>query len=355
MPNTVLYGFHNLESRFDELVDEVGVQVVSTAIQDAVQAHNQELNALMNMFAFRTTQFKIKFRTAARSRLQPLDQDGRARPIQLGGQYELGLPIFEAGTAWGANWRARLDMTVQQANDTTALLIYGDQEWVRDQLLAGFYAIDGWTFDDMEHGELEVKGLANDDEVDYRRRNGAVGPDNHYLAQAEDISDLADPFPLIHEELVEHPENSGDVIALIPTNLKSDVMALERFLPFPDSNVREGIDTRMLAGSPGATNIPGTFFGYHDSGVWLGEWPNAADGRIIATTTGGDRPLAMREYDNPALRGFRQIATREDHPFWEAQYFRAAGFGAWNRVGAVVYQVGNATVTVPTGYEAPIY
>ena len=354
MANTVLYGFHNLESHFDSLIDEVGVQTVATAINEAVAFHNQELDALMNMFAFRTTDYKLKFRTAARSRLQPLDQDGRARPIQMGGQYELGLPIFEAGTAWGANWRARMNMTVRQANETTSLLLLGDTEWIRDQMLAGFYAVNGWDFDDPEHGTLPVKGLANGDAITYRRRNGSVSTDTHYLGQAAAIDDANDPYPTIYEELVEHPENTGDVIALVPTNLKTATMALTGFLPFPDSNVREGINTRSLIGSPGGVNIPGTFFGYHDSGVWLAEWPGAIDSRIIATTTGGDRPLAMRQYDNPALQGFRQIAVREDHPFWEAQYFRAAGFGAWNRVGAVVYQIGNATVTVPTGYAAPI-
>lgn len=353
--DTPIFGFHNLEDRFDRLVDEVGVRVVASAIDEAVRAHNEEMDALLRLFTFRTTEFKIRFRTAGRGRLQPLDQDGRARPVKVAGQYEIGLPIFEAGVAWGANWKTRLSMTVGQANETTALLLMSDTEWVRDQLLAGLYAMNGWTFEDPEFGNLQVQGLANGDTIEYLRLNGSAGTDDHYLGQAAAIDNANDPFPIIHEELMEHPENNGDVIALVPTNLKNSVMALESFLPEPDSNIREGINTRQLIGTPGSVTVPGTFFGYHDAGVWLAEWPSAHDNRIVATTTGGDRPLAMREYEDARLRGFRQIAVREDHPFWEAQYYRAAGFGAWNRVGALIYQIGNADVTVPTGYQAPIF
>jgi hypothetical protein len=54
------------------------------------------------------------------------------------------------------------------------------------------------------------------------------------------------------------------------------------------------------------------------------------------------------------LRGFRRVAEREDFPYEEEIWFRRAGFGAWNRVGARVDRIGNGAYAVPTGYTIPM-
>jgi hypothetical protein len=95
-------------------------------------------------------------------------------------------------------------------------------------------------------------------------------------------------------------------------------------------------------------------FGYETSGVWLVEWPAMPANYLIGVTTEGPRPLAMREHPEAQLQGFKRVAERNDHPWYEAQYARFAGFGAWNRVGAVVHYLGNDTYAAPTGLTAPI-
>jgi hypothetical protein len=101
--------------------------------------------------------------------------------------------------------------------------------------------------------------------------------------------------------------------------------------------------------------VPGTVIGKHDSGVWIVEWTSVPAGYILATMTEAEPALAMRQEPEASLQGFYKVPEdRNDHPFYEAQWARHAGFGAWNRVGAVVYRIGNGTYAVPANLTPPI-
>lgn len=355
MANQVAYGFMNLLDLFTRRVTTVGVDVVSAAIDQSVAEHNRQLNALIGLLALSTTQFKVRYNTPTVARLQPLDDNGRARPIKPAGYYDVAFPLQQGGAAWGQNYRTRAKMTVEEANDATNTLISADVRWMRDHIMAALFANAQWTFVDDLHGSLTIEGLANSDTVTYLVETGADAgeTDTHYLAQAAAIDDSNDPYDDIYTELMEHPENGGDVVALIPTNLKATTKALTSFLPVSDPNIRLGVGQNELVGDLGVS-IPGEIFGYHDAGVWLTEWKTLPSNYIVAVTTDGERPLAMREEPEAELQGFQQVARRDDHPFYESQWLRIAGFGAYNRVGAVVYRVGNASYAVPTGYSSPM-
>ena len=359
MANALLYGFLQLKDLANRRVTEVGVQVVNDAIGAAIAEHNRQIDAIISLFAERTTEFKQRFTTAAGvARLQPLDQNGRARPIKPFASYDISFPLQEAGTAWGANYRTREKLTVQEANDITATLISADVRWVRDHILAALFASTSWTFNDDIHGALTIKGLANGDTDTYLIQAGADagGTDSHYLGQAAAIADATNPFPVIYNELTEHPENSGDVISFIPTANKAATLALATFYPVRDPNVRAGADVSELVGSLGIElpSGPGSLLGYEASGTWVAEWKTLPDNYIVATTTQGERPLKMREEPEASLKGFQKVAERNDHPFYESQYERIAGFGGNNRVGAVVMEVSDATYDVPTNYTSPM-
>lgn len=355
MANQVLYGFTNLKDVFTDRVETVGIPTVNTAIDATIAEHNRQMDALMALFAQPTTEYQIRYKTPQAARLQPLDENGRARPIKALGYYDVAFPIQDAGVAWGQTYKASKKMTVQESNDILNTILTADRRWMRDHVLAALYANTAWTFADEDHGNLSVKGLANSDTDVYLIQGGADAgaTDTHYLAQAAAISDAADPFATIYTELTEHPENSGDVIALIPTNLGTSVKSLSGFYPTQDGNLSYGSAATLLQRTPG-TALPGTLLGYHDAGVYVVEWKSLPSGYIVAAMTGGDRPLAMREESEASLRGFNRVADRNDHPFYESQYLRIAGFGAMNRVGALVYRVGNGAYAVPTGYDSPM-
>jgi hypothetical protein len=253
MANQVTYGFYDLQSVFDQRVTEVGVNVIRSAIDATVAEHNRQMDAFLSLFVRRTTQFKQIFRTATVASLQPLDQNGRARPIQTAGQYETAFPLMDAGTAWGANYKTRVKMTVEEANDITATLIMADIRWMRYHILGALYDNVGWTYADPEHGNLSVVGLANGDTVTYQIMAGtdAGATDTHYLFQNAAIDDSNDPFPTIQAELAEHPENTGEIVAFIPTNRKASVQALTAFYPAADPNIDLGASQARLVGNLG--------------------------------------------------------------------------------------------------------
>lgn len=359
MTNQVLYGFQQLKDIFDRRVNEVGVQDVFNAVTQSVEEHNRQVAALMSLFVNPTTEYKVRYRTPTLARLQPLDENGRARPIKPSGQYDVAFPIQMGGTAWGTNYISRAKMTVQEANEVTATMLSADARWMRDHLLAALFfddnaGGDGWAFADEEHGTLNVMGLADGDTTQYLVQAGADSgtTDDHYLAQEAAIGDAANPFPTLYNELTEHPENGGEVVALIPTNLKATTEALTNFVPVADPNIALGANTDRLVGTLNAP-LPGMLLGYVNE-VWIVEWKSLPSNYIVATTTEGERPIAMRQHQEAELQGLNLVGQRDDHPFYESQWLRAAGFGAWNRVGAAVLRIGNASYAIPTNYTSPM-
>ena len=358
MANTVAYGFQSLIDVFAERVTTVGTAVVWDAIEASVAEHNRQLTALMALFTRPAPRPKIRYKTPSVARLQPSNELGRARPIRVAGFYDVAFPIQMGSAALGENFIAGAKMTVDDANRLTNALTGADARWMRDHILASLYTNNTWTYDDPddEIGALTIQPLANGDTVKYTVMTGADdgATDTHFLAQAGAIADGAtDPFQTIHDELMEHPDNSGEVIAFIPTNLKATVFALSAVMPAQDPNVRAGNASDVLVGELGVAH-PGEIFGYHSARVWCVEWRSLPNDYIIATTTTGESPLGMREDEETELQGFRQVGNRDDFPYSEVQYMRRAGFGGWNRVGAVVLRVGNASYTEPTNYTAPI-
>jgi hypothetical protein len=355
MGNQVLYGFTNLKDVFSQRVEDVGVQVINDAIDATLAEHNKQLNDLMSLFVDTTTQYKVRYKTPGAASLQPMDESGRARPIKVSGYYDIAFPLQMGGIAWGNTYLASQKMLVEDANATMATIVTADKRWMRDRIMAAMLTNVNYTFADPAHGDLTVKPLANADTDTYLIQAGtdAGTTDSHYLAQAGAIADASDPFPTIYTELTEHPENSGDVVAFVPTSNKAAVEGLSGFYPTADSNLQIGSGATVLSRTLNVT-MPGQLFGYHESGVWLAEWKGLPANYLIATMTGGPRPVAMREEPEASLRGFNRVAGRDNYPFYESQYLRIAGFGIQNRVGALVYRVGGAPYAIPTNYTAPL-
>lgn len=357
MANQVLYGFYNRRDLLDQRVTDSNIPEFNTAIDATLAEHERQLRSMISLFAEPTTMYKERYRNASQTRNQPLDENGKALPIKAAGYIDVAYPLHISGNAWGANYITRAKMKGSEVQAIVNTLMIGDARWMRDHLLAALFADDGWTFSDPAYGNLTVEGLANGDSVTYQIQSGAdsSATDTHILAQANAIDDSNNPFDNIYEELMEHPENGGEVVAIIPTNLKASVEALTAYKPLKDPNIQVGQDTDVLTGTLGVA-VPGQVIGYVNK-VWIVEWKAMPSSYIIAACTDGDRALAMREEPEPELQGFKRVTdgtSPADHPFYESQYLRIAGFGGRNRVGAVVYRVGNGSYAVPTNYGSPM-
>ncbi len=354
--NTIPYGFMDLRDRFPQPVASIDIRTINEAVAISLAEHNRQVSSMIDLFAERTTEKQVQFKSPLAARLSPTDEFGRARPIKGISRYTVAFPLLSAAAAFGETYETAIKMSVEDVSNRVAMLQTADMRWVRDHILAALFVATPYFHTNEEDGILTIQGLANGDATTYQLMTGADSgaTDNHLLAQAAAIADANDPFGTLVQEITEHPENGGEagnVIALIPTNLSTAVRGLTAFYPYSDPNLRLGSASAELVGSI-AQEVPGKMIGYHDAGCWIAEWAGMPAGYIVVVKDTGAKPLRMREEPLDQLRGFRLEAQREDYPYYASNFRRTAGFGAYNRVGAVVMRIGNAAYAVPSGYDS---
>lgn len=349
---TAAPGFVGLEELFAQRVTDVGWTIVNDAVALSAQLHTQELDAALKTFVMEVDKPKMRFKQPVVTELQPLEgADDNPIPVSGYDQYDVAFPLRSAGYAWGTNRISRALMTVEEANNQTLIGLMADKSWMRRHMLAAIFESDSYTFTDPEWGNLTIMPLANGDAQQYLKYDGETYTDTHYLAQADAIDGSHNPFPTIYDELTEHPSNVGDPIVYVSSSLVASIEALSGFIEVNDPNVRPGVATTTLAGLP-QTTLGDRVLGYVDR-CWIVEWRVLPSGYMIAHTEGGGPFIGMRQYNVPELRGLRPEFFNADGNHYVSRLLRSAGFGVMNRIGALVYYVGGASYTTPSGYDAP--
>ncbi len=175
-----------------------------------------------------------------------------------------------------------------------------------------------------------------------------------FLATASAIDNTNSPYAGIFTDLMEHPSNQGGiVVCYVPTALKQATLDLTAFVDVSQADIRQGNDTAVLSGSIDrglGDEVLGKV-----SNCWIVEWSLLPDEHILCVVRGSQKPpLKMREYPAASLKGLFQEDVSPDGNLEEHRFIRYAGFGAYNRVAALVQQIGNATYEIPTDYTAPL-
>lgn len=353
MANTLAYGFVGLEHLFSERLEDVQVEEVDSAIQDSVEEHNRQVEAMAAEIWMPTTDYQVRFKQPGGGTLQPLDEWGNPRPVKEAGFYDVAFPWQGGGTAWGDNRISRALMTVEDVNRHVLESMRRDANWLRRHALAAMFDNATWSFDDPDHGALTIQPLANGDSVEYLKKSGTLATDDHFYAQANAIDDANNPFPTWHTELSEHPGNNGPYVAYIPTNIKSAVQGLTSYVDVGDPDVNEGADSATIVGRL-TRGFGDEVLGKVDK-VWVVEWSFLPDNYGIVVDRGSvEPPLKMRELPAESLQGFFRENHSPDGNLRENRFIRYAGFGAHNRVAALAYRIGNASYAIPAGYDAPL-
>lgn len=360
MANILPWGFHRLADVADQKVTDQ-ITRVREAVNQYIAFRSQENNAVLSTFVEVTTEIQAKFKLPGAMRLQPLTEQARPTPeLYRETEYTVAWPLQRAGLALGQTYEQRAVMNISQFAGIMQAVADADLQWLREHALAAlFYSGSGWFHDDKDDpaGELTIKGLANGDTQTYFSSSGTLATDNHYLAQTGDLVTATDPIPAMIEELREHPVNTGDTIILGSTADKAKYLALAAFYQQRDPNLTVGSGVTQFTGNAPGGQPLGEFIGYHLSGAFIYLWRGLPTNYLVAFTNGNDpKPIRQRERPEAVLRGFKPDDDRADYPFYETDYVRRAGFGAWNRVGAVVQQVngGDTTYDVPTNYASPM-
>jgi hypothetical protein len=357
MTNAIAYGFAGKSHLASERVTTIGVGETWSMIMESNTEHNRIVNGLLQSLVTPTTDFKERAYLPTGGTLQPGDEWSVPLPVRPEGYYDVAYPLFTGMTAWGANRISSQLMIIEEANRFTLMVESQDMDWVRRHVQSSLLYPSSWTFGDPQHGNLTIMPLANNDTVTYNKR-GTVTPavDNHYLAQADDIDATHDPFPTIYAELAEHVANMGPYVCYVASDLVSDIEAMTDLLPPSDSAVTYGNSTdRISLTDEFAANIIG--FGTEVIGrknkMYIVEWPSLPSGIILAIAQGAMEPvLKMRQYPVAALQGLYTKMSEPTPSLEKFNFWRDCGFGVYNRVGAVVYQIGEATYAVPSEYAA---
>lgn len=363
MANTNDYGFIGLADLASQRVATVGVNRVFTAVQTQAAEYSRVMNAILGNWAERSTVAQEQYELPGSGTLQPLDADGNPLPVLPSGNYQVGFPIQGGGTAWGTNRVTRALLTVEEAQRFTIDAEQRDADWMIRHMLAALLDDTSWTFNDVWPsvagqkglGNVTVYPLANGDATVYgRKSNQAAAVDDHYGAQAADISDAANPFATIRQELIEHPSNmNGNVTAYVASDLTADIEGLAGFVEVDDPQVVYGTNTDRLPYAEFADMGPGDAVLGRVDRVKIVEWGSLPSGYIVAKVD-DKAPLRMRELPAAELQGFFPELHNVDGNHWVNRMLRYAGFAVADRVAAYVYQVGNATYQIPTGFETPL-
>lgn len=353
MANLTSYGFVGYEHLADERIADGNVRVVNDAIVASLAEHNRVVNAALDELVERTTEYSTRYKLPGGGTLQPLDDLGNPVVVRAEGYYDVAFPIQGGATAWGDNRVSRALMTVAEADRYTFDALLKDADWMRRHILAALLDNTSWSFEDKAKGALTVQPLANDDAVTFLRRSGQTATDNHYYAQADAISDAANPFETFYDELNEHPENAGPYVAYVATNLKASIRGLGDFVDEKNEDVDPGalapsLLTRVDRG------MGSRVLGYVN-GIYVVEWELMPSNYGVVVARGArTKPLRMREYPAAALQGFFPENFSPDGNLVERRMIRYAGFGAYNRVGAMSFRIGNASYAVPADYSTPM-
>lgn len=351
MANSTAYGFLKYADMFAELV-QTNLPIVQTAIQESIEIYQQELATLTGILVEPVTDYSLRYQLPGTGTLQPMDEFGNPLPVIPAGYYDVAFPIQGGGIAWGNDRISRELMTIEQANRFTLTVQHADMDWMVRHILAAIFTNTTWTYTDKRYGVLTIQPLANGDAVVYGRSNGTSSADDHYLAQAAAIADATNPYPVIYSELTEHPGNTGPFVSYIGTDLKATTMALATFVDISDPDITAGTNTPTVTGGVPSV-IGGNIIGKAD-GMWIAEWQRMPTAKILSVAQGADPVVGMRQYPAASLQGLFPEFQDVDGNRHLQKFLRYAGFGVKNRVGAVVYQVSDASYDIPAAFLAPL-
>lgn len=352
-------GFVDLQYLFAQRIIQAGWGVINDAVLQTALIHSQMLNEMLAGVASpidpNTPQYQ--FRMPVATEMQPLSgEDDSPIPVRGYDSYQIAFPLFDVGLAWGTNRKSRAKMTVQDANDNTIHALQADSRWNRRHMLAALFDNTSYTYTDLKWGNLTIKPLANGDTDNFHRKDGEASTDDHYLAQASAIDASHYPFSTIFDEITEHPDNAGEVVVYVSKSLAASIVALADFKPFAQNRrIRPGISGDVL------TDFPDVPFGdrrlgwVEDGDCYIVRWDSLPSGYMVAMCTeNSKKPLGYRDEPESELQGLRPEYATYDGNHVVTRMLRTRGYAVQNRTAAVIYQIGNATYQIPTGYTTPV-
>lgn len=344
-----LYGIMGLADVRNLTVQSLGQRQVFDAVKLLLDQYNADLADMTAFFVEGTTEeVQITYMMPGGGEMQESNEWSRPGAVRPPAGYPVGFEINDARdqVAWNDVSLAYATVEVVQAAVDNIMIRHTN--WVRRKLLRAVLNNVNRVTLDPQFGQVTVKPLANGDTDVYSMYGAAMATDNHYLAaNIASISDVNNPFPTYYDEIAEHYGDST-VVSLVNPAQSAQIKAMAGFIEVADPRVR--VNDGVEAINPGVT-VPGTIIGLLGN-VWISEWRSMIPNYVFTRNMDAPAPL-LKRIDRVPLAGRGElalIATQTEHPFQESFWRDRHGYGAANRVGAVVGQITGASYTIPTGY-----
>lgn len=350
---STVYGILGIQDR-DATVDSVGQQAVYEAINELAALQQAEMDAAYALFVEgTTTNYTERYYAPGGGKMQETQTTSRPGAVKPVGSWDVAYPIKNLTDQVAWDDVALAYMSGRQLDAVMEGIMTRHRNSMRYEILRRLLKSTTDTFIDRIHGSLTIQPLANGDSTNFPPVIGtdSEATENHYIETgyaASSISDTNNPFATVQDEMFEH-SGSGRLVAFINNAQRAKVAALTDFVARPRMNVVPGDNTATL-NEAGLPFVPGEIIGTADD-VLISVWRWVPANYMITIDADLPAPLKAREDVPASLRGFKLVATQQEHPIQESYWRHRIGFGVGNRLNGVVYEFGTGgSYTNPTAY-----
>jgi hypothetical protein len=361
---TLVYGLHDLETRKEMLIQQIGITESNERLDMWMSEANRAFNTVIGAFTMRDARWNInpitRIHQPSAAKAQFVDEFGVAKPQIEKGYFEQGLPLFRFESAVGFSYEALQKVTVEQYSRELARIDRADMAASLDLFWFAIFYPTNWTHASTEDNipDVPVKAAANNDGDLYVIR-GVATPTaaNHYTFQAAAISNAADPFPAIKSTLTGYAGTTSTdrIVTYVGDSTNATaIMNLDGFTRVDRTRFTTwGSDVSLVDASADTfIGMGEEVLGEHEEGVLVIRKRELPANYLVSFNLDAEAPIGVREDPTPSLQGLFNIdAIENSGNTWLRRFRRKIGFAPVNRTGFMVTQIGAGAYTAPAAYD----
>ena len=342
--------FDTLAYARNTTVAQFGMDRAWDAIEVGLEAHNQQINEMLDLLAEPTTDQLRAYGGPDAMAMEELDEYGTPQAQKISAGINVGFPckFYGVGLQWTRLY-FRGAMASELAAQVTAVMD-ADVKMIQRDLKRALFTGTNYTFNDRRHPKklsLPVKALVNADGAaiplapDGTSFNGSSH--THYLGTSGFANtDLTAGVTTVNEHFL-----NGKVVIYINIAQEATVRGFTGFTALLPGTLIGSVNATQVNGTLDVWNTTNRWIGdFNGADVWVKSWVPA--GYVLFLHLGsGDKVLVKRtiQADSGDLEVLYEM---EEYPLYSKMMGREFGFGVWNRVAAAVLDTGHSSYNAPT-------
>jgi hypothetical protein len=348
--------FDTLATAFNTTVANFGEDLAWQAIQDALDAHNQQLGESLRELVEDTTDRLRRYGGPDSMAMEELDEFGTPDAQKIAAGITVGFPLKFYGI--GLQW-TRLYFMNKMASELAAQVVAtqdADVKAIHRELKKALFLSSNYTFVDrrVDGVSLPVKALVNADGAvipiapDGTTFNGATH--THYLGAtaawpsttANRATDLNAGINTVLEHFL-----AGQILIFINRAEEVSVKAADTFTAYLDARLIPATTATAARAPLDMVNVANRAIGVFGAAeVWVKPW--VPPGYILFMHVGGGGNALVRRTRNGGGGNLELLFDDEAYPLRARTFGREFGFGVYNRVAAAALYTGGTSYTNPT-------